>query len=189
MRFQGWFGALGLGLILVGPVAAQESTFGIGVGRSVGGSAFFGRYVGDAALDGGVGASAWQMQTFSEWSLAARPMTFRVEGLYSQVRVSSTDHWFATVGPVLTPPPGARGFRPYAIAGGALFLGTGAGGSTSVPQAPAHQWAWVPGVNLGAGLAFDLGSLRPGVEVRRYESVLEDAGNGWLSVSLVMRFP
>jgi hypothetical protein len=194
MRFLGWFGALSLGAMLVTPVSAQEPTYGVGLGRSLGGSPFFERSVsggiGGSGVGGGSEEAGWQVQTFSEWSLVDKPFTLRAEALYSRLMTTTRlDHWFATVGSVLTPHPGTRGFRPYAIAGGAVFFNRGPDDSTAHPGASSNSWAWVPGVNLGAGFAVSILSLRTGLEVRRHEGVFEEDGNGWFSISLLARLP
>jgi hypothetical protein len=194
MRFLGWFGALSLGAMLVTPVSAQEPVYGIGLGRSVGGNPFFERHLSGGVGGGGIGRgsdeSGWQVQTFSEWSLVDRPFTLRAEALYSRLMVDTRlDHWFATVGSILTPRPGATGFRPYAIAGGALFFNRAPGASAGGTGVPANEWAWIPGFNLGAGFAMSILSLRTGLEVRRHEGVFEEDGNGWFSIALLARMP
>jgi hypothetical protein len=190
MRFVSWFGALGVSAtILITPLAAQEPTFGIGLGRSLGGP-FSDPYIGAGPAAVGPRPTAWQLQTFSEWSPARSRFTFRAEALYSRLRVSAdVDDWFGTIGSVLSPQPGAKGFQPYAIAGGAVFMNPGRQGSETEAGAPSAGWGWAPGLNAGAGFALDILSLRSGLEVRRHESVAGEDGSGWLSVSLLVRLP
>jgi hypothetical protein len=191
MRFLAWLGALGVcTATLVSPLAAQEPVFGIGLGRSLGGDPIFGNPVGNGVATGGRQDSGWQFQTFSEWSPARTRVTFRAEALYSRLTVQrNLKHWFVTGGSILTPQPGAKGFKPYVIAGGSLYVNPAATDADTNTGAPATHWSWVPGLNAGAGFAVDILSLRTGLEVRRHGGLSERDGGAWIALALLVRLP
>lgn len=175
------------------PVAGQQITRGISIGRSQVDSPF-NRHTHEGVTGAGKGGMGWQLQAFVEWAPESGPLGFRGEALYNRLTTGGnmspayarSDQVLAVGGAVLWPQPGANeGFAPYLIVGGSIFANRlGLVSALGREEIADVRWGWGPALNAGAGFSANVFGVRTGLEIRMHQATFSGRGSGWIGFSV-----
>lgn len=191
-------------LCLPPPTSAQDLSWGgtLGVGRP--GIPFFGPHFHDGLTGAGRERLGPFVSAFSEWSPSSSPVTVRTELFYNRLTTAPNSAYvidgelvpLALLDEVLGldlgiiwPQTGRTGGGPYLVGGPSVLANRlGTNPLLYLDEVTDVRWSYGLGVHFGAGVAFGIGGLRTGIELKYHQGLFEGRGSGWGSLMVPLRF-